>query len=103
MAIIEGNFFLHAFFNFDLNYFASVSIITTCQQVQWDEPASIPRPDRVSPWEIEPFAVPIPPTLAQPVAAKNKRPRPPAEIPALGEKYFSLFVASSVIILFFYI
>ncbi|XWS50116.1 hypothetical protein CRYUN_Cryun12cG0061000 [Craigia yunnanensis] len=52
-------------------------------KVQWDEPASIPRPDRVSPWEIEPFAAPIPPTLAQPVAAKNKRPRPPTEIPAL--------------------
>ncbi|KAK8325063.1 hypothetical protein V6Z12_A11G026400 [Gossypium hirsutum] len=51
-------------------------------KVQWDEPASIPRPDRVSPWEIEPFAAPIPPSLTQPVAAKNKRPRPPAEIPA---------------------
>ncbi|KAK6263277.1 hypothetical protein QUC31_009093 [Theobroma cacao] len=52
-------------------------------KVQWDEPASIPRPDRVSPWEIEPFAAPIPPTLGQPLAAKNKRPRPPTEIPAL--------------------
>ncbi|XP_022721647.1 auxin response factor 9-like isoform X2 [Durio zibethinus] len=51
-------------------------------KVQWDEPASFPRPDRVSPWEIEPFAAPVPPTLAQPVAAKNKRPRPHAEIPA---------------------
>ncbi|XP_022761559.1 auxin response factor 9-like isoform X2 [Durio zibethinus] len=51
-------------------------------KVQWDEPASIPRPDRVSPWEIEPFAAPVPPTLSQPVPAKNKRPRPP-EIPAL--------------------
>ncbi|XWS61586.1 hypothetical protein CRYUN_Cryun07bG0138300 [Craigia yunnanensis] len=53
-------------------------------KVQWDEPASIPRPDRVSPWEIEPFGAPIPPTLAQSIAAKNKRPRPPAEIPALA-------------------
>ncbi|XVE58098.1 hypothetical protein DITRI_Ditri04bG0143000 [Diplodiscus trichospermus] len=52
-------------------------------KVQWDEPASIPRPDRVSPWEIEPFSAPIPPPLAQPVTAKNKRPRPPTEIPAL--------------------
>ncbi|XVF10379.1 hypothetical protein REPUB_Repub07fG0177700 [Reevesia pubescens] len=52
-------------------------------KVQWDEPASIPRPDRVSPWEIEPFAAPIPPSLAQPVAAKNKRPRPPSEVRAL--------------------
>ncbi|GKV40094.1 hypothetical protein SLEP1_g47766 [Rubroshorea leprosula] len=30
-------------------------------KVQWDKPASIPRPDRVSPWEIEPFAAPTPP------------------------------------------
>ncbi|KAE8699876.1 Auxin response factor 9 [Hibiscus syriacus] len=52
-------------------------------KVQWDEPASIPRPDRVSPWEIEPFAAHVPPSLAQPVAAKNKRPRPPAEIPVI--------------------
>ncbi|KAK8493778.1 hypothetical protein V6N13_026348 [Hibiscus sabdariffa] len=52
-------------------------------KVQWDEPASIQRPDRVSPWEIEPFVAPIPPTLAQPNAAKNKRPRPPTENPAL--------------------
>ncbi|EOY25079.1 Auxin response factor 9 isoform 3 [Theobroma cacao] len=57
-------------------------------KVQWDEPASIPRPDRVSPWEIEPFAAPIPPTLGQPLAAKNKRPRPPTEIPALEVKKF---------------
>ncbi|XP_039050849.1 auxin response factor 9-like isoform X1 [Hibiscus syriacus] len=52
-------------------------------KVQWDEPASIQRPDRVSPWEIEPFVAPIPPALAQPNAAKNKRPRPPTENPAL--------------------
>ncbi|KAE8662547.1 Tetratricopeptide repeat-like superfamily protein [Hibiscus syriacus] len=42
-------------------------------KVQWDEHASIQRSDRVSPWEIEPFVAPIPPTLAQPNAAKNKR------------------------------
>ncbi|CAL1373628.1 unnamed protein product [Linum trigynum] len=53
-------------------------------KVQWDEPASIPRPDKVSPWEIEPFvASSIPTSLPQPVPMKNKRPRPPNEIPAL--------------------
>lgn len=46
-------------------------------KVQWDEAASIPRPDRVSPWEIEPFVASAPGSLAQPPAAKNKRPRPP--------------------------
>ncbi|KAL5814412.1 hypothetical protein ACOSQ3_025203 [Xanthoceras sorbifolium] len=52
-------------------------------KVHWDEPASIPRPDRVSSWEIEPFVASVPSNMAQPVSAKNKRPRPPIEIPAL--------------------
>ncbi|KAF7149775.1 hypothetical protein RHSIM_Rhsim02G0248300 [Rhododendron simsii] len=38
-------------------------------RVQWDEPASIPRPNRVSPWEIESFV----PT--------SRGPRPPIEVP----------------------
>ncbi|EXC24693.1 hypothetical protein L484_003135 [Morus notabilis] len=46
-------------------------------KVQWDEAASIPRPDRVSPWEIEPFVASAPGSLAQPPVPKNKRPRPP--------------------------
>jgi auxin response factor len=37
-------------------------------KVQWDEAASNARPERVSPWEIEPFP-------------SNKRPRPPNEVP----------------------
>ncbi|XP_021642686.2 auxin response factor 9 isoform X2 [Hevea brasiliensis] len=52
-------------------------------KVQWDEPASILRPERVSPWEIEPFVSSAPTNMAQPVAVKNKRPRPPIEIPTL--------------------
>ncbi|KAL0297510.1 UNVERIFIED_CONTAM: Auxin response factor 9 [Sesamum radiatum] len=50
-------------------------------QVQWDEPASIPRPEKVSPWEIEPFSVSVPTSLVQPLAMKHKRPRPRVEIP----------------------
>lgn len=50
-------------------------------KVQWDEPASIPRPERVSPWEIEPFVASVPPTLAQPSTMKHKRLRPHVEIP----------------------
>ncbi|XP_047938220.1 auxin response factor 18-like [Salvia hispanica] len=42
-------------------------------KVQWDEPATIQRPDRVSPWEIEPF-VPSADETPQP-AMKTKRPR----------------------------
>ncbi|KAJ6426419.1 hypothetical protein OIU84_022099 [Salix udensis] len=52
-------------------------------KAQWDEPAPIPRPDRVSPWEIEPCVASAPSNLSQPVTQKNKRPRPPIEIPAL--------------------
>ncbi|XP_076895898.1 auxin response factor 9-like [Bidens hawaiensis] len=52
-------------------------------KVQWDEPANITRPDRVSPWEIEPFVVPAPTSLVQPVAPKSKRLRTPFDIPNL--------------------
>ncbi|KAK1382325.1 Auxin response factor [Heracleum sosnowskyi] len=52
-------------------------------KVQWDEPASIARPERVSPWEIEPFVASVPPSLSQIAPTKNKRPRPPSEISAL--------------------
>ncbi|XP_042498844.1 auxin response factor 9-like isoform X2 [Macadamia integrifolia] len=46
-------------------------------KVQWDEPASpIQRPERVSPWEIDPFVASAPSNLTQPPVVKNKRPRP---------------------------
>ncbi|XP_024996106.1 auxin response factor 9-like [Cynara cardunculus var. scolymus] len=54
-------------------------------KVQWDEPASGGRPERVSPWEIETFIIPVPTSLVQPVAVKSKRPRPPVEIPNLAQ------------------
>ncbi|RDY07533.1 Auxin response factor 1 [Mucuna pruriens] len=44
-------------------------------KVQWDEPSSILRPDRVSPWELEPL-VSTPATNSQP-SQRNKRSRPP--------------------------
>ncbi|XP_031380198.1 auxin response factor 1 isoform X2 [Punica granatum] len=44
-------------------------------KVQWDEPSSIPRPDRVSPWELEPL-VATAPSNSQPTQ-RNKRARPP--------------------------
>ncbi|KAI3691871.1 hypothetical protein L6452_31673 [Arctium lappa] len=56
-------------------------------KVQWDEPASIMRPERVSPWEIETFVIPVPTSLVQPVAVKSKRPRPPVEIPNLEPSF----------------
>lgn len=50
-------------------------------KVQWDEPAPIPRPDRVSPWEIEHFIASVYPGLSPAVVVKKKRPRPSIEIP----------------------
>lgn len=50
-------------------------------KVQWDEPSAITRPDRVSPWEIEPFVSSASTTTVQPTSAKTKRPRPTSEIP----------------------
>lgn len=55
-------------------------------QVQWDEPAAVPRPDKVSPWEVEPSMAPVTSSSVQPPVVKTKRPRPPSEIPDLGEK-----------------
>ncbi|RDX87105.1 Auxin response factor 9 [Mucuna pruriens] len=54
-------------------------------KVQWDELASFPRPDRVSPWEIEPILASVPTSLSQPAVVKNKRPRPPSEVSDLGD------------------
>ncbi|KAM5571213.1 auxin response factor 9-like [Rosa sericea] len=51
-------------------------------KVLWDESASIPRPDKVSPWEIEPYVASIPASLSQSTVLKNKRPRLLPEIPA---------------------
>lgn len=43
-------------------------------KVQWDEPSSILRPDRVSSWELEPLVASSP--LSSLPAQRNKRPRP---------------------------
>lgn len=57
-------------------------------KVHWDEPSSILRPDRVSPWDMEPL-VTTTPTNTQP-PQRNKRARPSVlpspvqELPALG-------------------
>lgn len=42
-------------------------------QVRWDEASSIPRPDRVSPWNIEPA---LTPPVSSPLhIPRSKRPR----------------------------
>ncbi|QCE11757.1 auxin response factor [Vigna unguiculata] len=55
-------------------------------KVQWDEPTSFPRPDRVSPWEIEPILASVPTKISsQTVVIKNKRPRQASEVSDLGD------------------
>lgn len=50
--------------------------------MQWDEPANIHRPDRVSPWEIEPFVANASNDESQ-STTKIKRPRP-IDVPRTG-------------------
>ncbi|RWW64043.1 hypothetical protein BHE74_00028741 [Ensete ventricosum] len=67
------------------------------EQVQWDEPSCIRRPDRVSPWELEPLLAAAPPTF-QPVQ-RNKRTRSTAApaiasdlTPAFGIGFPHIFI-----------
>ncbi|XP_047160481.1 auxin response factor 18-like [Vigna umbellata] len=52
-------------------------------KVQWDEPAIIPRPERVSSWEIEPFVASTALNVTQPVV-KSKRSRPEVSCSEIG-------------------
>ncbi|KAL9246641.1 hypothetical protein vseg_020151 [Gypsophila vaccaria] len=54
-------------------------------KVQWDEPTSIPRPDRVSPWDIEPFEAPPSSDVTDSIT-KNKKPRPSITVPCHESK-----------------
>ncbi|KAG5406991.1 hypothetical protein IGI04_013110 [Brassica rapa subsp. trilocularis] len=60
-----------------------------CLEVHWDEPASISRPDKVSPWEIEPFVTSE--NVPHSVMPKNKRPRHFSEVSALGKTASNLW------------
>ncbi|CAA2933359.1 auxin response factor 9-like isoform X2 [Olea europaea subsp. europaea] len=51
-------------------------------KIQWDEPATVQWPERVSPWEIEPFVASTSVNIAQP-ATKIKRLRP-LDLPHTG-------------------
>ncbi|KAK3037764.1 hypothetical protein RJ639_031135 [Escallonia herrerae] len=65
-------------------------------KVQWDEPSSILRPERVSPWELEPLVAAIVPN-SQPLQ-RNKRARPPvlpspmSDISALGMEAYLIYL-----------
>jgi len=61
--------------NINLNFY-------TCQ-VQWDEPSSILRPERISPWEVEPLVAANPQSPQPP--SRNKRARPPASPSMVAE------------------
>ncbi|KAL3729241.1 hypothetical protein ACJRO7_026358 [Eucalyptus globulus] len=56
-------------------------------KVQWDEPSSILRPDRVSPWELEPLVVTAPNSQQ---VQRNKRARPTV-LPSSSVQELSVF------------
>lgn len=79
MLLLYGVFALLHFMDFLFLTFEKVFkflIFFKNIQVQWDEPASIIRPERVSAWELEPLVAAAAPSNIQP-AHRNKRARPP--------------------------
>ncbi|KAG9448225.1 hypothetical protein H6P81_014353 [Aristolochia fimbriata] len=50
-------------------------------KIQWDEAAAVQRPDRVSPWEVEPFGGSTALNPSPPSIIKSKRPRPSIDLP----------------------
>eukprot|EP00268_Persea_americana_P007666 TRINITY_DN12906_c0_g1_i1.p1 TRINITY_DN12906_c0_g1~~TRINITY_DN12906_c0_g1_i1.p1 ORF type:complete len:702 (+),score=138.16 TRINITY_DN12906_c0_g1_i1:744-2849(+) len=60
-------------------------------KVQWDEAAGFQRPEKVSPWEIEPFNSNTSTNPSQLSEIKNKRPKPSIEFPILGIESRSTF------------
>ncbi|XP_047334378.1 auxin response factor 1-like isoform X2 [Impatiens glandulifera] len=61
-------------------------------KVQWDESSSIFRPERVSPWELEPLLSASPPNPQQPLQ-RNKRARPTVlPSPATGLPAFGMWM-----------
>ena len=72
--------YYYYFFMLFSNYFSL--------QIQWDEPATIQRPERVSSWDIEPFVASASLNLTQP-PVKIKRPRP-LDLPVAGRRNFCL-------------
>lgn len=72
-------------FEFHLNWFSCLNCINSFSkikwttflwfsQVQWDEHSSFPRPDRVSPWEVEPLLDDKSPISPQSQRSKRARP-----------------------------
>lgn len=88
-GILTFDFAIVHFVSSDGKVFVYSSVLVIYSQVQWDDPASSPRPDRISPWEIEPLMASVP-TSIQPAVAKYKRPRLPSEVPDFGKdaQYF---------------
>ncbi|CAM0949925.1 unnamed protein product [Alopecurus aequalis] len=62
-------------------------------KVRWDEASSVPRPDRVSPWQIELAVSPLPVNPLQ--APRNKRSRPNVIVSSSVNKEVSLKVVAN--------
>ena len=78
MEMPEGRIHVHFFFFFWLVIFLPYLILKYHSfspdfKVRWDETSAIPRPDRVSPWKVEPAL--SPPALNPLPIPRQKRPR----------------------------
>ncbi|KAI9107347.1 hypothetical protein K1719_021735 [Acacia pycnantha] len=63
-------------------------------KVQWDEPSSILRPDRVSSWELEPLVNTTTPANPQPTQ-RNKRARPPLQPSAVPDSLHGVWKSAN--------
>lgn len=72
------------YMNFNMFIISSVMLFSDyfSLQIQWDEPTTIQRPERVSPWDVEPFLASASLNLTQ-QPVKIKRPRP-LDLPVAG-------------------
>lgn len=66
-----------------------------CLKIRWDETSTIPRPDRVSPWQIEPAMTP--PTINSLSVSRAKRPRPNVVTPSTDSSVLTREGSSKVI------
>lgn len=55
-------------------------------QVHWDEASSIQKPEKISPWDVEPFSQPISASGDPQAAFSKKRARSPLDLPGTGSE-----------------
>ena len=78
MEMPKGTLLLFLLIQFVVSYF-DPHLVFSPLQIRWDETSTIQRPDRVSPWQIEPA---MNPTINPLPVPRAKRPRPSVVTPS---------------------